>query len=204
MKKVALATALSLFSTIVFAAEPESIYVNVDAGKFILEGPPIFGANGNTPFPDVNTIRVGVGYNITPNLAVEAGYSTNTDSKLNTSDPAFGITQMDETLKTTSFQVAAVYTYDLTDQLGVFGKLGLSMNSLKWTANASGPAFTFNASYSNSSTGAMFGLGAKYNITNNFAMRAQYEIFGNVSIPSGFQTTNFTYRAMTVGGMYTF
>jgi len=195
MKKIASALLLSAaISAPAFAAD-QGAFVNADLGQVSYSN--ATSSLGTTAFPNPGTIRIGGGYHFSPYLGVEAGYSIIGDSTINTT--FLGAT-VNEKLKSSSMQVAAVGTYPINDSFNVFGKLGLSNTKIDYTATVNGVSV---GSSSASKTNLMFGLGGQFNINQHFGIRAQYEDFGKVQF-SGVGAPNVGVKAISVGGVYNF
>lgn len=81
----------------------------------------------------------------------------------------------------TSWSLTALGNLPLTDKFSVFAKLGFH----RWdvdvnvaaTASAAGPVTTLAETFSDTGTDLTYGLGAKYNITKEWAVRAEWERF---------------------------
>lgn len=188
------------------AADAGTTYVNLDYSAFNLGSPSVFGILGGQAFANPGAFRIGAGYNFTPNVAVEAGYSIIGDSTLNSSAVIGGLSATgSETLKASSFQVAAVGTMPINAQFDVFGKLGLASNKADYSCSGSvaGIAITCTPA-SASKTSVMFGVGAKYNIDKNWGVRVQYENYGKVDFTTGGTAQSFKFSALSVGGVYNF
>lgn len=207
MKKFAAALLLSAVSVApAFAADAGTAYVNLDYSQVNLGSPSIFGPNGTTSFANPGAFRIGGGYNFTPNVAVEAGYSIIGDSTINGSGTVLGFAYTStETMKTSSLQVAAVGTYPINEQFDVFGKLGLASNKGDYSCSVT-VAGTAGAcpSVSASKTSVMYGIGAKYNINKTWGLRLQYENYGKVDFTQGGATQSFKFSAISFGGVYNF
>jgi OOP family OmpA-OmpF porin len=126
-------------------------------------------ADGNCPsgyscdFKDTSW-KVFGGYRLHRNFAAEVFYANWGEIKV-ASGP------VSATGKLTSFGVAALGILPVGEQFELFGKLGIASSDQK--VSASGPGVTISDSSSGSDT--LFGLGASYNFTRNFALRAEWE-----------------------------
>ena len=172
-------------------------FIAVDLGAATYGDAKVTGGNGES-YKNPGFIRIAGGYNFTPNLGVEAGYSVFGDSKVDFSNAS-------TTLKTSVFQVAAVGTYAINDKFYVFGKLGAASIS----AEESGTGAAASLSGSATTTNLMFGVGGQYNLDQHWGIRLQYENFGkakyNPSVSSVAQPeAEFTVRVFSVGGVYNF
>ncbi|MFN0315590.1 MAG: outer membrane protein, partial [Burkholderiales bacterium] len=68
---------------------------------------------------------------------------------------------------------AAVGTYPVGEQFGVFGKIGLAYTQTDVSSTAFGDA-------DDNSTGVMFGVGGKFSVTKNLSVRVEWERFAGV------------------------
>lgn len=195
MKKAVLAIALSSFiAAPAFAADK--------SGKYYVAGDFAFATYSNAnitinnvvnTFPNPNALVIAGGYNFTPMLAAEIGYSMFGSSTLTSASG-------DVTLATSSLTAVAVGTYPVNQQFDLFGKLGLANNS--WTESTTGTlAFAGGAtSQSGSQSSILYGFGAAYHYSDKTDFRAQYVNYGNFS--SGSNPLSAT--TLGVGITYTF
>mgnify|MGYP001008407447 CR=1 FL=1 len=113
------------------------------------------------------------GYQISPYWGVEATYfdlgkATANGTILNGST----VIPTNLSAKATAWGLAGVFTAPISDGFSVFGKLGLVRSELKTSVSAIG---VVGNNQKESSTGANFGFGAKYDFTSNLAIRAEWE-----------------------------
>ena len=178
MKKIiAVAALFTVLSTSAFAAG-NNAYVTADLSKA--------SYSNASPFPNPKKFGIGVGYQATPNVAAEVGYHKFGDSTVT----AGAVTQ---TLKVSSLTVAAVGNYPINDQFSAIGKLGIAMNKLSGTGN-----------YTDSSNSLYFAVGGQYNINQQFAVRAQYENFGDITSLGGSGPGQATASAFGIAGVINF
>ncbi|WP_020558759.1 porin family protein [Thiofilum flexile] len=108
------------------------------------------------------------GYKFNKNFGVEGGYYNFIDEDFDVDN---GKTTTTSNLKMTGYSVAATASMPLMDNKAeVFGKLG--MFSMK--AEVDGEAIK-NEDGDEKETGALFGVGAGYKLTNNIGVRGEYE-----------------------------
>jgi OOP family OmpA-OmpF porin len=119
----------------------------------------------NGSFPTPGNLTIAGGYNYSDNVAAEVGYTFFGDSTISSG-------ALSATTKSSSLYAAAVGTFPINSQLGVFGKLGFTSN--KWDGSSN-----FGASGSGSKTGLMYGVGASYSLSGQTSLRAQYVNFGD-------------------------
>lgn len=202
MKKNILALALlSVIASPAFAAGAGGFYGAIDAGSVTYSSATLYSTqNPNlTAFASPSAYRFAAGYNLSPMLAVEAGYNMLGDSTV-------VYTNATTTLKTSIMQVSAVGTYSINDTFDLQGLLGLAFNSM--SLSGTGGAAGFDSS--NSSTNLSYGVGAKYNISKQFGIRARYENFGSTSVTStktaalNTLTMNAGTSMFSVGAQYNF
>lgn len=150
---------------------------------------------GGTDLPNPNSLRFSGGYHFSPMLAAEVGYAIIGDSTLST---PFG----DVTEKNSAFQVAAVGSFPINPSFDLIGKVGLSFNSNK----ASGTGAYSGLDSSNSKTSYLFGIGAQFNVNEQFGIRAQYEDFGKTTISSNLSGNSWDggIKQFSVGVIYNF
>jgi OmpA-OmpF porin, OOP family len=150
---------------------------------------------GGTDFPNPSSLRFSGGYHFSPMFAAEVGYAIIGDSTLSTPSG-------DATLKNSAFQVSAVGSFPVSSSFDLIGKVGLSFNSNK----ASGTGAYSGIDTSNSKTSLMFGLGAQYNVSEQFGIRAQYEDFGKTTISSNLSGSSWDsgIKQFSVGVVYNF
>lgn len=204
MKKIISAMLFSVFSVSAAAAD-HGYYVSVDSGRvtFSHAEDVLRGTLPDTPgFSKAATTRVGGGFHFNEYMGVDIGYLMNQDS---ISD-SFLIKQ---TLKSSSFLIAAVGAYPVNEAFELFGKLGLANNRLTYSApfqtQVSGLVYG-----SATKTSMMFGLGAQYNINKQWSIRVQYENLGktnltaSISLGGAMPGANIGMSAITVGNVYSF
>ncbi|NHZ93972.1 outer membrane beta-barrel protein [Massilia sp. CCM 8733] len=155
-KKIALAAALAVMASSSFAAEANKFYVGGD-----------FGTTKVDDYSDRETgYGAFVGYNITPTIAVEAGYRRLASFEEYRTDVTFD-----------QAAISVIGSIPLSSGFGLYGRLGYN----RLEAKASGGGF----SESESTNKALFGFGATYAFTPAISGRIE------VQRPSG-DLTNFS------------
>jgi OOP family OmpA-OmpF porin len=195
MKKNILALIiLSAITAPAFAAN-EGGYIAIDSGTVSYSNA-LGGPTNTAAFPNPGTVRIGGGYHLSQNLGIEVGYSIIGNSEIAT----LGAGGYTETVKSSSYQIAAVGIFPINDTFEVFGKLGMANTKMDYTITGS-----ITSSASASKTNLMLGLGGQYNINRNFGIRVQYEDFGKVTVPSSLvRLTDVGVKIVSVGGVYNF
>jgi opacity protein-like surface antigen len=126
------------------------------------------GAGGVTCDDKDTAWKIFGGYQFNKFLAVEGAYTNFGEA----SATSAGVTVTDEA---TAFEVVAVGMYPIIDKLSVYGKLGFFRGEIDRSSNS--PAV---ATGTNSQTDLTFGVGLRYNITNNVAVRAEWQRYTDV------------------------
>jgi hypothetical protein len=157
MKKFVIATLMSVcMAAPAFAGNIGKYYAALDLGRATYSG---------IPFPNPSVIRFAGGYNFSPALAVELGYSTFGDSNTTLSCCGYATTSA------ASFQVVAVGKLPIDREFDLIGKLGLASNVEDY-ASATG----FSASYSYSDL--LIGFGGEYHVNSKMDVRMLYDNYG--------------------------
>jgi OOP family OmpA-OmpF porin len=121
--------------------------------------------------------KLHAGYQFNRNFALEGGYLNL--GKANYSARFTGGTASAE-LKTDGWSLSAVGILPLNEQFSLFGKLGAAYNTVKVNIAATGPGGNAAVSDKDSDVGAVYGLGASYNLTKQIALRAEYEVYDKI------------------------
>lgn len=164
LKKIAAAAALVIASSSAFAAQPQTIYAGADVGKSELK---YDGAKSRD-----TSVGAFVGYNILANLAVEAHVRRLGEFNI------YGAN-----VKGEQAGVSVLGSIPLGSNFNVFGRLGVNRIEAKADAGR--------GVYSDSSTGAVVGLGLGYAFTPNVSARLELqkpeEDTTNLSVGVAFQ-----------------
>ena len=190
MKKIVIASIISAFAaTPALADNTGHFYMAADLGSASYSNVTV---NAGT-YPSPGMIRIAGGYHFSPIFAAEIGYSKFGDSTI-TAGSTSG------TVSASSTQVALVGSLPLTPQFDFIGKIGVARNEHTIAAKSSGVTVV---SMSSSQSDLLIGLGAQYNFSSQFSMRAQYESFGKFG---DFGTTGAAMKAsaLSVGVAYNF
>ena len=138
-----------------------------------------------------NGYKLQLGYEFTPNLAIEGGYinlgktdySANYSSQVmwSNSTTAFGLPIPGSVVKSSEISgvnVAGVMTYPVNPSFSAFAKLGLFYAKVKQTTSGSGH-FSTSTDTDDSNAKTYFGIGGTYYPfkDRNFGIRAEYEKF---------------------------
>jgi OOP family OmpA-OmpF porin len=176
MKKLLIATTLA---TTLFV--PQAFAQNADTGGYVGLG---FGQSNielnSTDFSYLRTkdetgsaFKIYGGQQFNKNLAVEIGYANLGKA---TGTGTLGFATASDSYKASALTVAAVGLLPLGDSgFSFLGMAGLSVNMIE-------DKFVFgniSGTEKKSKTDFYYGVGAKYAINKNFAVRVQYENFGD-------------------------
>lgn len=161
MRRILAVTLLSsTFSFPIFAA---------DNGFYSKIG---FGKSSNVRSVDNSgSYDFSLGYQINRQWGVEGGYtSLFSDAAINT-----GVAGQTGKYKASAVTIAAVYTYPVSDQFSVLGRLGVH-NS---TESVTGSVGTFSSAGSNTNSGVLYGLADQYNFFENGGIRIGYDFYNS-------------------------
>lgn len=181
MKKILAATLLtSMFAVPALAAVPGG-YVALDLQNWSATNT---GGGGN---PGMG-LRIGGGYRFTQNIGVEVNYAQSGNSSNFVGGGNY---------KVDTIQLAAVGTYPINPMFDVFAKLGVSNNKVSFSSPAA-----CSAGATCNKTDLMFGIGAQYNINQQWGVRLMYEDLGKTtkSVPGG----DVGVSTISLGGVYAF
>lgn len=154
-KKIAAAAALLVASSSVFAQQMPQWYAGVDASSTKIEGADREGGGG-----------VFIGYNLSPNFAIEAGWHRLAEADLYYWDlDARAKAKFDQT------DVSLIGTLPLSNCFGVYGRLGY--NHLKIKASAS--AGNVRVSESDSEDKVLYGAGLSYTFNPQIVGRLEVQ-----------------------------
>jgi len=196
MKRIAITGLLTAFVAAPAFAADAGAFIAGDLGAVIYGDAKVTGGGGES-YENPAFIRIAGGYNFTPWLGVEAGYSVFGDSKAEFSNAT-------TTLQTSVFQVAAVGTYSF-NKFAVFGKVGMASISVK----ESGTGAAAVLSGSSTTTNLMLGVGGQFNFNQHWGIRAQYEDFGKAKYTPSISgvaqpESEVGVAVFSVGGVYSF
>ena len=149
-KKIAIASALALMASASFAQTAPSVYVG--------------GQINSTKIDDLDGRNTGAGvfagYQFNENYALEVGYA-----RLFNEDYTFAGQSVNVKLNQTS--ISGIAALPLSNGFNVYGRLGY--NHVSADANAGA------GTYSESTSGALYGVGVGYNFTPTIAGRVEFQ-----------------------------
>lgn len=186
LKVKALAVVL-FFGTAVSPTMAENIYGALDVGQSKAKDACV----GATSVCDTtaNLFRVAGGYQFDPMWSAEISYGASRKASLGILLPGIaGAWEVDV------LQLSGVGTFPLGSGFALTAKLGVARTDLTLTAAG--------ADVSSSTTKASLGIGARYDFTDNFAIRAQYEDLGKVGDANKTGTSKVTF--ISAGAMFKF
>lgn len=135
-----------------------------------------FGSNGNSPFPNAQTMRIAGGYSFykrgDPDAVIfsfEAGYTNLGNSIID-----YGA-QGRDTLHGSSVQASFIVAYPVTHGFDLTGKIGYASTKTSMLTSITGKP---NVDGSNSHV--LYGLGMQYHFDAHYIVRAQYENLGAI------------------------
>lgn len=121
--------------------------------------------------------KLQAGYQFNKNFALEGGYFNLGKA---TYAAAFTGGVANASVKADGWSLSAVGILPLNEQFSLFGKLGAAYNTVKANATGTGGGSTITWSDKDSNVGAVYGIGASYNLTKQIALRAEYEVYDKI------------------------
>ena len=146
IKKIAAAAALAVMATSTFAAEPAGVYAGLDVGSTKLDG-----LSGRK-----TSVGGFAGYQFTDNVAVEAGYRR-----------LAKFTYLGASVDAKQTALSVIGSYPVAAGFKVFGRLGY--NHLSADAAYAG------RTASGSTSTAVYGIGASFDVAPAVAVRAEWQ-----------------------------
>lgn len=153
-KKIAAATALILAASSTFAAQPNTFYGGVDAGRTKIDD---FSKRDTS-------VGAFVGYNINQNFAVEGGYRRLADQDIYL-DGGAGVIK--GSAKADQAHLSVIGSLPVSENVSVYGRLGLSRLEAKIDSNV--------YSAKDHTTKALYGVGVSYAITPAVSTRVEVQ-----------------------------
>jgi OOP family OmpA-OmpF porin len=154
-KKIAAAAALLIASSAAFAAQPNTFYAGVDAGRTKADD-----------FSDRDTSVGGfVGYNFHQNFAIEGGYRRLADFDIYVGAPSIGF--VDGKAKVDQAHLSLVGSLPVAQNLSLYGRLGV--NRLEAKVSSAG------YSAKDSTTKSLYGVGLNYAFTPAVSARLEVQ-----------------------------
>ena len=186
-----LAISASLGSVQAFAGSwADNVYVTADigTGTYSASGYTGGGQTGVNS-PTATTERLAVGYAFNQYFATEVGYTNFGSATVTSNQPQL---YAPDQISGDASYVAVVGSYPFNSSFSVFAKVGAANDSL----SVSAPGVAASAS----ATNFMYGVGAKYNFTQQWSVHAEYDDMGKTTIGTG----SMDLQAAMVGVGYTF
>ena len=142
--------------------------------------------------------KLFTGYQINPQLAVEAAYA---DLGKETFNWRYGKNESGAgSIKLQSLSVAVVGSMPIADGIRAFGKLGAAQMQGKYHESWSQPGYAETIDIKKSKTVANYGLGLAYQIMPKLEVRAELEGYGKVKV----EDLGIKSRLLSVGIGYQF
>ncbi len=120
------------------------------------------------------------GYMFNQNLAVEASYADLGELSIDSTITAPLAGTLATTWEAQTLAVSAVGIWPLAYNFEIFGKAGFHYWDAEITATATGGGGAASGSDDDNGTDVLYGIGAAYNLNDNFALRAEWERYSNI------------------------
>jgi OmpA-OmpF porin, OOP family len=138
-----------------------------------------------------------LGYQITPNVAVEGNYTELGKWSYNaTVTPAGTLTT---NLKATGFGLDLVGTVPIFEKFSLLGRAGVQRTKTEGTFAGTGSIETFNTNATQTTSAGKFGIGLQYDVSKNLGLRLEVERFrklGGNALGSAFDADNYSFGVL--------
>lgn len=185
-----LASAL-LASSTAFAAQPGHFYIGAGLGGTTVTDAPSasefdselasIGITASSSVDDTDTgwkLYGGIMFN--RNFAVEASYADLGELSIDSRVTAPFNGNLNTTWEAQTVAVSVLGILPLAYNFELFGKVGIHYWDAELTATATAGGGVGTGSDDDTGTDLLYGIGATYNLTNNFALRAEWERYNNI------------------------
>ncbi len=157
---------------------------------------------GTTSCDDRDTSwKVFVGYQVNRNFAIEAGYGVLGEVKASTPAFVFGgflIPAANTKIEATAWEIVGIGSIPIAARFSLYGKAGLYMADTDIDiAFTGGPT----VSDSDDNVDLTFGFGARFDVTRNFGIRAEWQRYSDVKAAD---FGKFDVDVMSVGIVFRF
>jgi hypothetical protein len=127
---------------------------------------------------DSTSFRIGGGYRVVKNLALEAYYVNYGEADQSyPNDAAFlGVDELSLSVEATAIQLQALGIFPVSESVDLNAKLGLAVWDADLCATARLGNNTGTSCVSDDGSDLVYGFGATFNISSDFAARVEYEL----------------------------
>jgi len=208
MKKTLIALAIAAATTSAWSQQaPSKFYAGASLGQSKFKGACDSDAGVTlTNCKDSDTAwKIFGGYQITPQLAVEVGYNDFGRISSDASAVVGGSTFAGNAkIDATAFELTGVGSLPLGHQFSLYGKLGVYYAKTESSADirqTTAPFASASASASDHNSKFTFGAGARYDVTKNIGIRAEWQRYNKVGSSN---TGEGDIDVLSIGGLYRF
>lgn len=163
------------------------VYLGIDAGQAEARK---FCKNVVNCDSSDTTVRGHVGYQFNKVLGAELGY-TSFGTLFDANND-----EMNASQEVSAWTLSALGTWPIVEQVGIFGRLGISRYNTDSSGTVQGVPVD-----DEDSTETYFGAGVKFSLGDHWALRGEYQRYMDIS---GADDRNDSVQAVYAGGMYIF
>jgi OOP family OmpA-OmpF porin len=127
-----------------------------------------------------NAVKIFAGYQFNRYFAAEIGYA---DLGKSSANGVVSGVNVNATAESVAWELVGVASLPVIDGLSLYGKLGFYRAETKVSGTGAIPGFSAFLSESDRNSDATYGLGARYGITRNLALRAEWQRYVAVGGP---------------------
>ncbi len=125
--------------------------------------------------------KIDLGYQYNPNFAFELGYVDLGKAKYSATGTIGGSAASGSgTVKASGVTMSLLGIAPINDAFSVFGRIGVIDAKVQVQASAASAGGSASGSASATKPKWNYGIGASYNVTRGFAVRAEYEVFNSL------------------------
>jgi OOP family OmpA-OmpF porin len=121
--------------------------------------------------------KVFGGYQVNRNFAIEGGYTDLGKTNINVSGPGGNLSA---NIKANAWEVVGVGILPVADRFALLGKIGLYRGEVEGTGSGVVLGIPISLSGKDTNTDLTFGVGAKFDITRNFAVRGEWQRYSSM------------------------
>ena len=182
------------------AQERNGFYVGAGIGYTLnmQENESVYSGNGPEKRTDTGFKFYG-GYQFNNNWAIEGQY---VNLGTYAADTKRFVNNRHMTAKASGMSVAAVGMLPLGQSFSLFGKAGAILKTVD--ASEYNDTKTLRREFKSTKTNVLLGLGAEFNVTQQLALRAEYEYFGKTALGANDNGPKLRNDMISIGARYTF
>ena len=118
------------------------------------------------------------GYQVNRNFAIELGYTDLGEATVNVSGPGGNL---NASVESSAWELVGIGSLPVANRFSVYGKLGLYRGEVEGRGAGTVLGVPVNFNEDDSGTDLTFGIGAKFDLTRNLALRGEWQRYNDFS-----------------------